>query len=352
MKKQTSKAVIGCGFGDEGKGLTTSYLVSKTDNPIVVRFNGGHQAGHTVIYKGKRHVFSSFGSGTLQDAPTYWSKFCTFYPKTFMRESEELENFLFFIDPLAPVTTPFDVVANRNAELIRRHGTVGMGFGTTIERHENHCKFYVQDLFYDEIMMMKLRMIREYYSDNVDLEKDEEVKFINSCMKLRDKIHMSYDDILEHFTPIYEGAQGIMLDKDFGFFPHVTRSNTTTKNIFEIGSVGALDEIYYVTRSYMTRHGNGPLPGWDLAMTMSEEETNKDNKYQGKFRTAQLDATILDYAIQCDDNFSADIPKNLVITCMDHFPINVNDLISKINMDFEHIYVSDGPSLSHIKLYK
>ena len=67
--------VIGLGFGDEGKGITTSYLCKKLEGTkIVVRFNGGHQAGHTVVFNGKRHIFSSWGSGTLQGIPTYWSE--------------------------------------------------------------------------------------------------------------------------------------------------------------------------------------------------------------------------------------------------------------------------------------
>ena len=69
--------IIGLGFGDEGKGLITDYFCSKLKNPLVIRFSGGHQVGHTVIYNDIRHMFSNFGSGTLRNIPTYWSKFCT-----------------------------------------------------------------------------------------------------------------------------------------------------------------------------------------------------------------------------------------------------------------------------------
>ena len=68
-------AVIGLGFGDEGKGSVVSYLTKACDSTIVARFSGGHQVGHTVCTNNTRHVFSNFGSGTLNGTPTYWSKF-------------------------------------------------------------------------------------------------------------------------------------------------------------------------------------------------------------------------------------------------------------------------------------
>jgi len=83
--------VVGLGYGDEGKGLTTDFLCGQSKFPLVIRFNGGHQAGHTVVTKdGVRHVFSSFGAGTLRNAPTYWSRYCTFSPAYLLYELESL----------------------------------------------------------------------------------------------------------------------------------------------------------------------------------------------------------------------------------------------------------------------
>ena len=78
--------VVGCAFGDEGKGMTVDWLVKDKENPIVVRFGGGHQCGHRVVHKDKEHIFSNFGSGTLRGAPTYWSKDCTIDPVGFIKE--------------------------------------------------------------------------------------------------------------------------------------------------------------------------------------------------------------------------------------------------------------------------
>ena len=85
-------AVIGLGFGDEGKGLTVNHLANKLDNPLVIRYSGGQQAGHTVIKDGYKHTFSNFGSGTLSGAPTYWSKYCSFDPVGFAKEYNKLKN--------------------------------------------------------------------------------------------------------------------------------------------------------------------------------------------------------------------------------------------------------------------
>ena len=128
--------VLGSAFGDEGKGLTTSFLCSITKNPLVVRFNGGHQAGHTVIHNGIRHVFSNFGSGTLDNTPTYWSEYCTVDPTGVIREGDSLNekgiapNIAF--NGNAMVTTPFDIYSNQKRERDVNHGSVGVGFGTTI----------------------------------------------------------------------------------------------------------------------------------------------------------------------------------------------------------------------------
>jgi adenylosuccinate synthase len=109
---KNSLIVVGLGYGDEGKGITTGFLCKKYPNSIVIRYNGGHQAGHTV-YKtlDDYHIFSSFGSGTLQGIPTYWSSYCTFSPIHFLDELISLdENPKIFIDKHCPVTTHYDVL--------------------------------------------------------------------------------------------------------------------------------------------------------------------------------------------------------------------------------------------------
>ncbi len=341
--------VVGLGFGDEGKGLVTSWLCSKVKNPIVVRFNGGHQAGHTVVYNGKRHVFSNFGSGTLQGVPTYWSKYCTFEPLGVMREYEKLESPTLFVNPLCPITTPYDIHRNIKLEEMYEHGSVGVGFGATIERQEAGYKLFYRDLFFKDIFLEKVKNIANYYG-NPDIDLSH---WLDACFRVYELTLPSYDSIIhaEGQTPIFEGAQGIMLDQDYGLFPHVTRSSTTTKNALEM--YGAT-EVFYVTRSYQTRHGNGWMSNENpekITLVNNERETNVFNMHQGDFRTSELDPFLLSYAILCDRDYSRHLRKNLVITCMDQHKINIGDLLNKLSTKFDNVYFSTGDSLEHIKQF-
>ena len=166
MKKV--KVVIGAGMGDEGKGLFVDYLCSLLINPLVIRFSGGQQAGHTVICNGMRHVFSNFGSGTMRDAPTFWSRFCTVDPIGICNELEDLRgiglNPMLMIDPRCPITTPYDKSYNCNLNAGNRHGSCCVGVGATFEREKMHYSLLFGDLYYPMIFKNKLDMIVNYYS--------------------------------------------------------------------------------------------------------------------------------------------------------------------------------------------
>ncbi len=335
-----SSIVLGLSFGDEGKGSTTSYLVSKSNNPLVIRHNGGHQAGHTVVFNGKEHVFSTFGSGTLQGAPTFWSKFCTFYPIAVWNEYNDLTKGglspELYVDALAPVTTPYDYYANKYEAKKTNHGSVGVGFGSTIKRHEAYYKIYFQDLFNRTVLLAKLDNVKRYYdAQDIIIPHDisdrikEWINSIDSLIKegviSPQKSHFPKNISFDHY--IFEGAQGILLDMDFGFFPNVTRSNTTSKNALAIIKEFNLPtpNIYYVTRCYQTRHGNGFMTNESIPISLinNEQETNVHCEYQGHFRTAPLDIDLLNYALQCDSNFTTNHElKHLVVTCLDQLPSN------------------------------
>lgn len=350
-------SVIGLGFGDEGKGLVTSYLCAEgepdPDNQTVIRFSGGHQAGHTVVFNGKRHVFSSFGSGTLQGYPTYWSEFCTLYPVGFLREWDVLKALditpTIMVNPDCPITTPYDVRANREQNLKTGHGTVGVGYGTTLLRQENHFNLVVRDLFYPIVLRAKLQNIAEvYYRSQWSHQIDFEL-FYEQCVKVSDLITLGrYGDVSGH--EIFEGSQGILLDKDCGFFPNVTRGNTTSKNAFSICS--EIDNVYYVTRSYQTRHGSGFMTNEkSLNLKNNEEETNTLNPYQGAFRVGELDVELLKYALECDKPYTINSEKHLVITCLDQYPIDVPSLVEQLRevVDITSVLGSYGPECTNIK---
>jgi adenylosuccinate synthase len=346
--------VIGLGFGDEGKGLTTDYLCRTHENPLVIRFNGGQQAGHTVVKEdGTRHVFSNFGAGTLRGIPTFWSRYCTFAPTNLLKEFEALKQVIhtdfgfpqIYVDNLCPVTTHYDVLYNRILETERgdaRHGSCGMGFGATVERHTlSHARLYAQDLVFPSIIPLKLKAIRAYYQKKIKtetafdfdaLEHDkEDERFVKMVAEMQNTegLNIDFTSEKELFskenrfkTYIFEGAQGILLDMDFGFFPHVTRSNTTSKNAFDIIKRNNLTEditVNYITRAYQTRHGAGPMTNENIPISIlgNENETNQFNAFQEAFKAAPLDIDLLKYALKCDAAFAGDTKKRLVLTCLD-----------------------------------
>jgi adenylosuccinate synthase len=362
--------VVGLGFGDEGKGLTVSHLASKVNNPLIVRFNGGHQAGHTVVHNNIRHVFSSFGSGTLQNIPTYWSEKCTIYPIAFYNELQALLfnkiEPVFFAHPLCPITTPYDVASNKTNVNNITHGTCGVGFGATLKRHfENHFKLFLKDIFNESILLAKLDAIRKFYllekNDFIITDYLEKINLI--------KKYITIDGDILKYTPIFEGAQGIMLDQDHGFFPHVTRSSTGSKNVMELCKAGIFKdstEITYVTRTYLTRHGNGPMLNENYAhlleLTNTAKETNVSNLYQGEFRKTILDIDLIDYAIDADmHDHLLPMDFNLMITCIDQTGediyvtknnvtrfINVKNLTSLLKHKIANVYLSYSDNGSKI----
>lgn len=338
-----TQIVLGLGYGDEGKGLSTDYLCRQADWPLVIRFSGGHQAGHTVVTaEGQRHVFSSLGAGSLAGAATYWSRYCAFAPENFWKEYQALQMTTagnmpkIYVDALAQVTTPYDVYHNRASEKINAHGSCGMGFGATMERNElTPYRLYVRDLYYPVVLEQKLAAIGEYYRRKVhdpmlvmDLQevvagfKEAAQQILPLIEVVEEKVFLEKRIYQLGFDAlIFEGSQGILLDRDFGFFPNVTRAYTTSRNAMELiqNYHLPLPEIFYITRAYQTRHGKGFLSneGLKLNYTPNPRETNVYNEWQGQQRVAPLDVDLLNYALDSDRNFSGTAPKNLVITCLD-----------------------------------
>lgn len=162
-------AVLGANFGDEGKGLTTDYLASQqTNNSIVVRFNGGAQAAHTVQTPlNQRHVFKHIGSGSFCNSATFLSEFFICNPLLFRNEYEQLLNYnltpQIYVHPQAIITTPYDMMINQIAEEHRgnnRHGSCGVGINETVERSV-HPEFTlrVQDLYNREQLIQVLDIV-------------------------------------------------------------------------------------------------------------------------------------------------------------------------------------------------
>lgn len=353
-----NKAVIGLAFGDEGKGTVVDMLSTDEIVELVVRFSGGQQVGHTVYTNDKSHTFSNFGSGTLQNIPTYWSQFCTVDPFGFYNERLLLTKAglspKIYYHPDCPLTTPFDKRHNQKNDI--DNGTCGTGYGSTIQREEDYYHLKVRDYFFPEIFKYKFKAIADYYKvGNMHTREEYESYLKHMEYFVR---HSFVEEIknLHRKNVVYEGSQGLLLDQHYGFFPNVTRSNTGLKNVMILNNNEPVI-TYLVTRTYITRHGNGPMPSQEIEIIPNPFEINTHNKFQGKFRKAMLDMDYLRYGYMSDP-FISKMPVNLVITHMDAFkakyPINVGKNvrfcmerefldIMKLTFNAEKLYTNNSP---------
>ncbi len=362
-------AVIGANWGDEGKGLSVdaiaARLVERGRVVTVVRSNGGAQAGHGVERpEGGRHVFHHIGSGSFAGAATHLSQFFIAHPMVLQNEIEDLEALNarpreITIDPRAPVTTPWDMAINQALEMKRdgaRHGSCGLGVGETIERQEKGWPLVSADLWQGGLRA-KLERIRDEWVPRrlealgIDPEQSPLAEvltgraevvgaFLKDCQDFTDSVSLLSDAALANRDAvIFEGAQGLQLDMDFGAFPYVTRSHTGLRNMLTIAQEAQIQtiKVVYVTRTYATRHGAGPLPyekagaagaGKIGAGTIDWAEivdlTNLANEWQGGIRAAPLDLDLLRETIGKDlalaEGTGVRVEAGLGITCLDQIP--------------------------------
>lgn len=355
----TVTAVIGANFGDEGKGLLTDYLCAGRPRSLVIRFNGGAQAGHTVVTpSGYRHVFHHVGSGDLAGADTYLSRFFIVNPLLWLSEHRELQSAQrLLVHPDAMLSTPYDMLFNRALERARgahRHGSCGLGIWETALRcRTTEYRTTVADLF-SPAGRSRLRDVRRYFVtrslelavslreiegwDSAALWDD----YVTACEVFRLSVSLTeqpagYENI------VFEGAQGLLLDERHPtYFPYVTGSRTGLDNVQVLCAelnLGSDVEAVYVTRGYMTRHGPGPLPFEDGELKY-RDTTNGPNEYQGPLRFGHLDVHELCARVHADAAKMALMP-SLAITWLDQSStMYLGDWVE----EFRRAYYSYGPT--------
>lgn len=351
--------IIGANLGDEGKGLITDFYASQFSNSLIVRHNSGAQAGHTVTTAtGQRHVFGHIGAGSFAGSPTYLSRFFVCNPLLFRKEYKKLSKQCavpkIFVDTAALVSTPYDMMINQLVEEWRgkqRHGSCGVGFGETIERNL-YPRYQIKacDLANLNSFLQKLIIIRTEWLPQrllaLGIAKIPPtwVERIENLSILEDYIDAT-SFFLRYTQPsrglpqgfnqiICEGAQGLLLDQDHPWFPHVTRSSTGIQNAMIILDEAGIKDVCvtYITRSYLTRHGAGPLP-FEIKQKPYEkivDATNITNDYQGALRFAWLD---IDRVAQAITNDLATNPTKikpvvgLAVSCVDQIDSNLASFV-------------------------
>lgn len=390
--------VIGANFGDEGKGLMTDYFCSQAGSwATVVRFNGGAQAGHTVeTPSGQRHVFHHFGSGTFARAFTCLGPEFLVNPVLFWQELDEIiDEFgplpslgTIRCHPRAQVTTPYDMMLNQLAERSRgfqRHGSCGVGIGETAARTDAGFGISFLDIGVKDRLETKLAKIEDHWVRmravklGIPAERLEETfcyiraakqKFIEQARFMMSRVLMT--DEMPETKIIFEGAQGLLLDQDHHYFPHVTRSNTGLTNVVPLAQRWHLEglDVTYVTRAYLTRHGAGPMPNETRGPPYEGivDRTNVPHPFQGNLRFGLLDLDLLAQSIRKDlestGPYLRRINADIALTCTDHvgksvgwyrggrvFGGSIGDLVDAIKAatGLRVQYISKGPTRKDVE---
>lgn len=331
--------IVDLGFGDSGKGLLTDFLVRHLKAGVVVRYNGGAQAGHNVITpNGRHHTFSQFGSGSfIPNVKTYLSRHVVIHPTALLIEGDILGNkgapdpfSRLRVSDQALVITPFHQAANRIREMLRgtdRHGSCGVGVGEAVEDSlfdSENC-LRAGDLNRPAVLRRKLQTIREHKRAQISelckdnsaaplltrefqvFEREDVIEaWIASIARISELGLVVSDSVLERWlheteSVVFEGAQGVLLDAEAGFHPFTTWSRCTAANAFDLIQHMIPDSHVFqigVMRSYAVRHGPGPLPTetHTLAPFITSEH-NTHNEWQGTVRYGWFDAVLARYAL-------------------------------------------------------
>jgi adenylosuccinate synthase len=274
--------VLGTQWGDEGKGKIVDLLTDKAS--FVVRYQGGHNAGHTLVIDGEKTVLHLIPSGILRDnVKCVIGNGVVLSPEALLKEMTMLEQRgvpvreRLVLSEACPLILPFHValdVAREAARGDKKIGTTGRGIGPAYEDKVARRSLRVGDLFNKELFAEKLKALMElhnftltqYYKvDAVDYQTT-----LDNALALADMLQSMVVDVTDLLDKarkagkeiMFEGAQGTLLDIDHGTYPYVTSSNTTAGGVATGAGFGPcyLDYVLGIVKAYTTRVGSGPFP--------------------------------------------------------------------------------------------
>lgn len=275
--------VLGAQWGDEGKGKMTDYLAEDAD--VVVRFQGGNNAGHTVVVGDKEYKLHLIPSGILYDDKlNVIGNGVVLDPKALFEEIDYLEGVGVKVTPekliisdRAQLIMPYHKVLDRLKEKARGKndiGTTGKGIGPCYTDKFERCGIRVCDLMHPEVFAEKLKenieMKNAYITKVLGGEALDYNEILNEYLEFGKRLKpfieetsvKVYKDIKADKTVLFEGAQGMLLDIDYGTYPYVTSSNTTAGGVSNGVGIGPnmITNAVGITKAYTTRVGKGPFP--------------------------------------------------------------------------------------------
>lgn len=329
--------VSGLNYGDEGKGLVTNAL--SDENTLIVFASNSAQRSHTVVDGEKRHAFRCFGSGTFKGAATYYSEGYMPNPSLFREEWNELQ--LMGITPKVFINsgclwvTPMDMYYNMMMSRGKTN-TTGCGVWSAICRNKNleynfpmSYKGTINKNRDENFIKKNLSLIKQYYSQNVYEDIDtwffngdylisniiDDFHFMLNHCTIIENIPRTVIDFLHNYSHIiFENSQGLLLDEDYSMDAKYSTPASVgckepcslIKRYFKETNVDL--SAFYVTRTYLTRHGDGPMVGIECPSTSIYpdlvDKTNIFNTFQGSIRYGYFtESTIEDMKKRLNKDF-------------------------------------------------
>ncbi len=313
--------VIGTQWGDEGKGKIVDWLTDRAQG--VVRFQGGHNAGHTLVIGAKKTVLHLIPSGILRsEVDCFIGNGVVLSPEALLAEMDELEQAgvsnvvaRLIISEACPLILPYHVALDRARESARKIGTTGRGIGPAYEDKVARRALRLQDLMHPERFAQKLEalldfhnfVLQNYYKQPaVDFAKtrDETLALAPRLVPLvADVPRALYHANKAGRNLLFEGAQGALLDIDHGTYPYVTSSNCVAGAAAAGAGIGPM-HLHYVlgiTKAYSTRVGEGPFPT-ELSDDVGERLRQRGQEFGATTgrprRTGWFDAAALKRSVQ------------------------------------------------------
>ena len=268
--------VVGSQWGDEGKGKITDYLAQKAD--LVVRYSGGNNAGHTIVYEGKKFALRLIPSGIFTAGEVIMGNGMVVNPKAFLEEVSYLNDAgintgKIHISDRAHVILPYHIKIDALEEKLRGEGaigTTGRGIGPAYVDKYDRCGIRIGEFVNEEIFKKRIHQVIEFKkqlypqlnvdADSIFKEYKEYAKKIKPLVC--DTGALLDEALLNHKKVLFEGAQGAMLDIDYGTYPFVTSSNPGANGVCAGASIGPLyiNEVIGIVKAYTTRVGAGAFP--------------------------------------------------------------------------------------------
>lgn len=267
--------VVGTQWGDEGKGKITDYLAQKAD--IVVRYQGGNNAGHTVVIDSKKYSLHLLPSGILNPKiNNVMANGMVINPKAFVSEIEKIKDFKLHISDRAHIVLPYHLELDKAYEQNKgdeKIGTTHKGIGPTYTDKSARLGIRVSTFIHEERFKSRLKELIEFNNQELVHYGKEPINFESvlkeyqgyaTVMKpyVTDTSYFLNQAIEQNKKILFEGAQGVLLCLDHGTYPYVTSSSPTASSVPLNTGIAPwlIDGAIGVTKAYTTRVGSGPMP--------------------------------------------------------------------------------------------